>query len=91
MIDTTRNNQLLNSLLKSLETNDLVLVTFLTKAGTQRVMGCTRKRSAIPHGLYEGIYESKLNSDSIVCVFDFQNLGFRSFRKDSIISFECIE
>jgi hypothetical protein len=91
MLTPNTNSQLLNSLLKSLETQDLLLVTFLTKAGTHRVMGCTRKRSAIPSGLYEGIYEPKLNSDSIVCVFDFQNLGFRSFRKDSIISFECIE
>lgn len=90
MIESTikNNAQLISKLLTALETNDLVLVTFTTKAGTQRVMGCTRNLSAVPEEQHDGINESKLNHESIVCVYDFQNSAWRSFRKDAVTKFE---
>ena len=75
------------ALYKSLETCDLVMVTFITAAGTERVMGCTRKLSAVPEENREGINNKNLNADYLVCVYDFQNSGWRSFRKDSVAGF----
>ena len=80
-------SSLVPALTKALEANDLVLVTFTTKAGTQRVMGCTRKMSAIPEDAHEDINDTKLNHESIICVYDFQNSAWRSFRKDAVTSF----
>ena len=75
------------ALYKSLETCDLVMVTFVTAAGTERVMGCTRNLDAVPEEKREGINNKKLNGDHLVCVYDFQNSGWRSFRKDSVAGF----
>lgn len=80
------NAEIIKLLTKSLEENDLVLVTFTTKVGTQRVMGCTRKMSAIPEENRECVDDGKLNY--VLYVYDFQNSAWRSFRKDSVTSFE---
>lgn len=85
--EVRNNNSLIPSLNEALKINNLVLVTFTTKAGTQRVMGCTRNLSAIPEDAHEGINDPKLNHESIICVYDFQNSSWRSFRKDAVTSF----
>ena len=84
----TRNTEpLIASVLAALEANDLVFVTFRTKAGNNRLMGCTRKLSAVPEADHEGRFDYRLNHESIVCVYDFQNSAWRSFRRDSVVEF----
>ena len=45
----------IGALYKSLETCDLVMVTFITAAGTDRVMGCTRNLNAVPEEIVKGL------------------------------------
>lgn len=84
---TFNHEQSIPSLLEALQSNPEVLVTFRTKAGTERVMRCSKQLTAIPEDKHEGRFDTRLNGESIVCVYDFQNSAWRSFRKDSVISF----
>ena len=84
------NPTLITELIVSLENNELVLVTFTTKTGTLRVMGCTRLLSAIPESEYEGRFDPQLNRKEIICVYDFQNSAWRAFRKDSVVEFRIV-
>lgn len=82
------NEQLIKSLELTLETHSTVFVTFTTKTGKERTMRCSRLFSSIPEQYHDGATDFRLNGDSIIAVFDFQNSAWRSFRKDSVISFE---
>lgn len=84
------NKSIVADLLDSLENNELNLVTFKTKTGTLRVMGCTRLLSAIPEEEHDGRFEPQLNRKEIICVYDFQNSGWRAFRKDKVVSFRTV-
>ena len=75
------NQTLIDNLQNALESFENVFVTFHTKRGTKRVMHCSRKDMAPPNTI-------ALNHDSIIAVYDYQNSAWRSFRKDSVISFE---
>jgi len=88
MTDIKNNVHLISDLMVALESPDTVLVTFTTKAGTQRVMGCTRNLTVVPEELRDDINTPKLNHESIIAVYDFQNSGWRSFRKDAVTKFE---
>jgi hypothetical protein len=87
MNTVNQNRNLVPSLLNDLKEEDLVLVTFRTKLGHDRVMGCTQRLGAIPAEAHEGRFAPKLNHESIVCVYDFQNSDWRAFRKDAVISY----
>lgn len=78
------NEYLIESLLNALEQYETVYVTYTTKSEKERVMCCSRK-STMPS---EGRYDSKLNYPSIIAVYDHHNFAWRSFRKDSVKSFE---
>lgn len=84
------NTPLIDSLITALENSQFVNVTFNTKAGHVRTMKCTRVLEYVPENERDGINNSKLNGPLIVCVWDYQNSAFRSFRKDSVISFEVV-
>ncbi len=86
---TKINEHLIESLQNALESYPLVKVLFKTKMGKERMMFCTRYLSAIPEADHDGINDFRLNHESIIAVYDFQNSGWRSFRKDSVISFEA--
>lgn len=86
----TQHNVNIPSLELALTANNLVYVTFKTKAGTTRVMGCTKFLESIPENEHDGRFDSKLNHESIVCVWDYQNSAWRSFRKDAVIGFEVV-
>jgi hypothetical protein len=80
-----KNEALIESLQNALESFKDVYVTFSTKRGTNRTMHCSRKSGDVPQ---EGKDDFKLNGPAIVAVYDYQNSAWRSFRKDSVISFE---
>lgn len=81
------NNNLIADILDQLHFSP-VLVKFNTKTGKVRVMRCTRNLDLVPERLHDGINDFRLNGDSIIAVYDLQNSAWRSFRKDSVISYE---
>ena len=80
-----KNQHLIESLQTALESFKDVYVTFTTKRGTERTMHCSRKSDVVPQ---EGRDDFRLNGPAIMAVYDYQNSAWRSFRKDSVISFE---
>jgi hypothetical protein len=80
-----KNQNLIENLQNALETFKDVYVTFTTKRGTERTMHCSRKSDDVPA---EGRDDFRLNGPDIIAVYDYQNTAWRSFRKDSVISFE---
>ena len=84
------NSKIITSLIESLDSHDLTLVTYRTKTGTRRVMGCTRLLAAIPEEKHDGRFDRLLNREDLVCIYDYQNSGWRAFRKDSVISFSVV-
>jgi hypothetical protein len=87
---TNRNEHYINGLVEALQSNPEVVVTFRTKAGTERAMRCSKHLESIPEEQHSGKDDFRLNGDAIICVYDFQNSAWRSFRKDSVISFEIL-
>jgi len=83
----TPNQSLVESLESALETFSSVDVTFTTKRGSERVMRCSRVPKDVD---MTGRDDPKLNHPSIIAVYDYQNSAWRSFRKDSVISFEVV-
>ena len=85
------NNQfqanLISNLLLSLEEHQHVFVKFRTKSGDNRTMTCTRKLEHIPKDNWNNRFDPQLNRKKIVCIYDWDNSGWRAFRKDSVISF----
>lgn len=80
------------SSLTSLLGSNAVKVTFTKVDGTVREMWCTRDPSLIPEQSQTQIPASatadrKVN-ESVLSVWDMEKEGWRSFRKDSIISFD---
>lgn len=75
------------SSLTSLLGSNAVKVTFTKVDGTVREMWCTRDPSLIPETFEKSEVERKVN-ESVLSVWDMEKEGWRSFRKDSIISFD---
>lgn len=73
-------------LLNLLEQREHVYITFLTKRNTEREMHCSRAISYVPQ---DGKDDPKLNHESIIAVYDYQNSAWRSFRKDSVLYYEA--
>lgn len=72
-----------------LEENE-VAVYFVTKKGIDRAMNCTRDLQLVPEDQQDGIDDPKLNGDSIIAVYDFDNSDWRSFRKDAVFGYKVI-
>ena len=69
-------------------------ITFIKKDGSERVLIGTADPSLLPAqtDLEEFTSRSdRVKSDYIVVVYDLEAKGWRSFRSDSVISFEKIE
>jgi hypothetical protein len=75
--------------LKQILNHQDVFVKFTKKNGEERVMRCTRNIQMIPKDqLSKGI---SLVKHDVTAVYDMDNDGWRSFRNDSVISFEFTE
>ena len=83
---TTANIATLDDLLK-----DTVVTVKFTKVtdGSVRTMACTKNFALIPAAEYpkQDSLPAKVNED-ILKVFDMEKCSWRSFRKDSVISYE---
>ena len=71
------------------------IVTFTKKDGTERVMKCTLKSDLLPVILItesattnDNVVKVRKESDTSVAVYDLDNAAWKSFRLDSITSFE---
>ena len=68
----------------------IMRITFEKKDGTNRVMLSTLRNDYIEPILKPTTNHRKPNPD-VCCVFDIEKEGFRSFRWDSLISWEVAE
>jgi len=59
------------------------VVTFKKKNGEVRIMRCTLEADKVPE-----VYGSAPPSDTLITVWDVEVGGWRSFRLDSLVSFE---
>ena len=78
---------LIENLLSTLEEHQHVFVRFQTKTGYPRIMTCTRNLNHVPKYDWNNRFDPQLNNEKIVCIYDFDNSGWRAFRKDSVIGF----
>jgi hypothetical protein len=77
----------LRDALKTLVSENHLEVTFVKRDGTERTMLCTTDSSSIPEER-RPIGESKVKENTdILRVYDLENDGWRSFRVDSVMSF----
>jgi hypothetical protein len=80
------NKQDLTNLLKE----NVLQVTFTKKDGTERVMTCTLLKDIVPK--YEKKTEKvKKINENVLSVWDIEKDSFRSFKADSIISYQVLE
>jgi hypothetical protein len=85
-----------NKSIEMLENNlksDIVTVKFTKKNGEERVMKCTKcitKMQEVNPEFTLSVSDKpkKLPNFDIIVVYDVEKLGWRSFRKDSVLSFE---
>jgi hypothetical protein len=75
----------IDTLLNQLHTNQ-VEVTFTKVTGEQRTMRCTLNESFLP--AQKETTKTKTPNPDVIPVFDLEKNAWRSFRKDSIVSFE---
>ena len=68
----------------------IMRITFKKTDGTNRVMLATLRNDYIEPILKPTTNHRKPNPD-VCCVFDVEKAGFRSFRWDSLISWEIVE
>ena len=76
--------------LQKLLDTSLVEVQFEKADGSIRVLLCTRNEKLVNHlgqEIPEGKNKRKPNDDLVVA-WDIENAGWRSFRKDSILTFK---
>ena len=65
------------------------VVTFTKVNGEQRVMTCTLDQNLIPQDVRESVAKSpKTVNEEVLPVWDTTAQGWRSFRIDSVVSFE---
>jgi hypothetical protein len=83
-------NTLIEQMKLDLTTN-VMNVTFTKVDGTVRVMRCTLKEESLPVGLKIDALLPKKTNDAILCVWDLDNNGWRSFRKDAVTAVEVVQ
>ena len=64
-------------------------VSFIKKDGTGRVMNCTLQEKYLPTMMEDEEIVTKDNPD-VLCVWDIDNNGWRSFRLNSIVAVKVI-
>lgn len=69
-----------------------VRVSFTKLDGTIRNMECTTNLELIPVEFHPKQKETPLQpNDKVVCAYDLENNGWRSFIADNVISFELTQ
>lgn len=77
-----------NEYLKTQLFENIVIVNFIKKDGTERKMRCTLQHNLLPQQTdLEEAVQKKTPNPEVLAVWDLDNEGWRSFRYDSIIGF----
>lgn len=76
--------------LKTLLQNEVVSVTFTKADGTTRVMKCTLLQEHLPVVSLDENKKARQENVEVMPVWDTENLGWRSFRIDSIKKVEVV-
>ena len=71
--------------LKNLLKTNVMVVTFTKSNGEKRIMNCTLQENFLPE--YNSDSTRKKN-DNVLSVWDIDNSGWRSFRFDSVTSYQ---
>ena len=75
-----------NEAFRKLFANNIINVTFTKKDGTRRDMRCTLMVKYLPGQIdIEETISKKEHNPNVLAVWDMDNIGWRSFRLDSII------
>jgi hypothetical protein len=73
--------------------NNICVVVFTKKDGTERSMRCTLQEGVIPEATKEDpLSQKKIRSlnEEVIPVWDTEKNGWRSFRVDSVKSFSVL-
>ena len=76
-------NKYYDDLIDALKNGD-VRVHFMKVDGSARIMDCTLKEGEFPE--YTST-RTKTPNDDVIAVWDIENAGWRSFRKDSVTAY----
>jgi hypothetical protein len=81
-----------NEYLKGILQTGIANVTFVKKDGTERVLRCTLSPTELPEqtDLEKAFKQQKTPNPDVLAVWDLENLGWRSFRYDSILGFSIV-
>lgn len=71
--------------------NDICVVTFTKKDGTERVMKCTLISDQIPEENKPKGTGKKVQNDNIIAVYDLEADGWRSFKLDTITEWKIAD
>lgn len=74
--------------IKSILKDEVVTVRFTKNDGTERTMRCTLIEQFLPASFQTGFVPKKAENPDVIAVWDLDAKGWRSFRVDTIISFD---
>jgi WYL_2, Sm-like SH3 beta-barrel fold len=74
--------------LKALLKENIVNISFTKKDGSERKLKCTLKTDLLPKIELDPNKPRKAENVDVLPVWDLENKGFRSFRLESLISYE---
>jgi hypothetical protein len=76
--------------LKTLLKENIVNLSFTKKDGSERKMKCTLKTDLLPKVEFDANKPKKAENLDVLPVWDIENEGFRSFRLESLLSYEVL-
>ena len=74
--------------IKDLLSEHTATVVFTKVDGSSRTLRCTLDPSTVPASPIKESTTVKVDNPNLISVWDLENLGWRSFKLDSIISFD---
>ena len=77
--------------LKEVFSKNVVNITFKKVDGSERVMKCTLDPKFLSVQETKSTSKKKVENDNVLPVWNLEEQAFRSFRVDSLISYETVE
>lgn len=77
--------------LKEVLSKNIVNVVFKKVNGTERAMKCTLDPNFLPTPETKSSAKKKTENENVIPVWDLNEKAFRSFRVDSLISYELVK
>lgn len=77
--------------LKETFSKNIVNITFKKVDGSERTMKCTLDPTFLPEQTNKENTKKKVENENVLPVWNIDEQGFRSFRVDSLISYETVK